>query len=122
MEKYAAFLNAHRKPMYDDWGNCKENCLKMQEEFPELELIRGHVLTAHDPKEWTHWWLQSPEGEVVDPTVSSTLILAYMPWEEGSQEPIGKCPNCGEYCYDHEWMPLCTESCSKAYIRYLNSV
>ncbi len=47
-------------------GKCHEASLAMGEAFPELRLAVGDAIltTGVVP----HWWLMTPEGEVVDPT------------------------------------------------------
>lgn len=120
--KYAEYLRSVRKPLFDDWGNCERNVDAMLEKFPELRKVRGLVLPAVEAdKGWPHWWLEAEDGSIVDPTVAPALILFYEPWDESQKEPIGKCPNCGDYCYEDKWMPLCTEKCQKKYMAYLNS-
>ena len=50
-----------------------------------------------------HWWLQTKEGEIIDPTAIQFPTKGhgvYDPWDETQKAPTGMCPNCGEYCYD----------------------
>ena len=94
-------------------GRCKEVSLEMQKAFPELLLVRGHY---YDPVwgERMHWWLKTEDGEIIDPTKSqfpSKGEAPYIEWIEGSKEPVGKCMNCGEYCYDDP--NVCSTECSE---------
>ena len=96
---------------YQEWinqvtdvtGTCREVTKMMAKEFPELRRVRGCYFC------WTwgereHWWLMDGD-EVIDPTKDqfpSKGTGTYEEWPEGTPEPTGKCPNCGEYCYDGE--------------------
>lgn len=84
------------------YGACAEATLEMQTAFPELIRVRGHF---HDAiwGERQHWWLKTKEEEIVDPTASQFptkgVFGEYEEWEEGREEPIGKCMNCGDYVF-----------------------
>lgn len=103
---------------------CAEATQLMVEMFPELIRVRGlvHVEEPFDlpPTKTTHWWCVDPEGFIVDPTAHQypTWISKYDPVDEDKGEPTGKCPNCGDLCYDHAY--LCSDSCEKQYMAYLN--
>lgn len=104
----------------ETWRKCSEVTLEMNEEFPELIRTRGHVEIAESPNPQQHWWLETTDGKVVDPTAGQwSMILCYHPWEEGAEEPTGKCPNCGEYSYRGRL--LCSSRCDKEYAAYINS-
>jgi len=129
-------LNLSLNPDYTSWierhvrrrgvdrldGTCQEMSEVMKREFPELTVVRGHVfiIGPHGTNHRTgHWWLTDPEGCVVDPTALQFCeILEYDPWDEAQDEPTGKCPNCGGYCFNGA--SLCTPKCEQEYIAYLN--
>ena len=102
-------------------GTCYTSCRQLMEMHPELVLVRGHYL---DP-DWgsqEHWWCQTPEGEIVDPTKEqfpSMGMGVYKPWDESQDEPTGLCPDCGGYCY--EGSDFCSEECERAYTSYVMS-
>jgi len=110
-------------------GQCSEITKKMEEEFPELIRVRGHFMCVH----WglrSHWWLIDPDGEIIDPTVvqfpthqqglmQDPPTAHYEPWDESREEPTGKYPNCGDYCYNGDY--CCSEACDRAYCAYLNN-
>lgn len=80
--------------------------------FPELTRVHGHVhlWSGRCP----HWWCETPDGEIIDPTVSQFrgLPYAYWPHQEGAPEPTGKCINCGEYVYAPR-SSSCSEACDR---------
>lgn len=100
---------------------CKEATGDMKQQFPELIKVRGHVIGALNNTQRPHWWLIDPiTQEIIDPTESQFLmILKYIPHDETQPEPTGKCPNCGEYCYDYS--SVCSDECAEEYKRYLNT-
>ena len=101
----------------DPYGNCAEATLEMQGAFPELKRIRGHYYCVIWG-ERMHWWLTDGD-EIVDPTCGQFPTKGngvYKPWNEGDPEPTGKCPNCGELCYDGRY--CCSEKCDKEYAAY----
>ena len=102
-------------------GLCRAKCEQMVEEFPELKMVRGHV-TVPAVEQWAddpHWWLLTPDGEVVDPTARQFpqgCVVLYDPWDESQPEPTGVCPNCGGYCF--EGGTCCSDECHNAYAAY----
>jgi hypothetical protein len=119
-------------------GSCWGACREMLRTFPELKLVRGHVLRgtrpelSEDPSEDLgldpgdgHWWLETKEGLIVDPTSEQFPVdkakLFYKPFDESLANtlPTGKCPNCGGYCYNGK--DFCDEDCGKEYTAYLNA-
>ena len=49
-------------------GKCKAACDALQKIMPELTLHRGwYNQPGWDKNSCQHWWLQTPEGEIVDP-------------------------------------------------------
>ena len=99
------------------YGQCEFVCRKMIAAFPELELVRGHYWDLEWGKR-QHWWLQTQEGEIVDPTEIQFPMgmKEHEPWDESLPEPTGMCPNCGEYCYNHEDVH---DKCFDAYVAAL---
>lgn len=116
-------------------GRCGSASHEMRVEFPELRLVRGTVthkdqagsLTSEDLQELImpddgHIWLETPTGEVVDPTVKQFLrpeTLFYIAFDESKadQLPTGKCPNCGDYCFNGR--DLCSDECATSYAAYI---
>lgn len=119
-ETYQAWIAEHYPTSISALGNCSSATRKMVAAFPELKRCRGHYYCyAWGPRE--HWWCETAEGEVVDPTAKQFPSLGlghYEPLDESLPQPTGKCPNCGEYCYDGK--SLCSEECEVSYLAYLN--
>jgi len=97
-------------------GKCDEMCNKMLTDFPELKKIRGFY---YDPV-WgkrQHWWLVDDKEEIIDPTshqFPSKGQFKYEKLDESKPEPIGKCLNCGKYCF--EMKDFCCCKCQKIYV------
>lgn len=103
----------------ESYGACKEVTTAMAQAFPELRRVRGHYQDALWGKR-SHWWLVTPDGSIVDPTASQFPTRGhgeYVEWTEGAKEPVGKCPNCGEYSYNPGG--CCSDDCGREYAAYL---
>lgn len=120
-----------RHKTYTDWitgwlsehkayGRCAEATLEMREAFPELTRVPGYVMDSFWGKR-DHWWLTSPDGTIVDPTVSQfPCPLEYIPHREGDPVRLGKCMNCGEYIWGLPGSGIDTACCSTACATELN--
>lgn len=89
----------------------------MQKEFPELILCRGHY------NGYPHWWLKDIHGNIYDPTKAQFehLEFDHDDYEEyNGPDPLGKCPNCGEWIWEYHG-GACSEECYNEYANYLNS-
>lgn len=118
MNKYQKYIDTLNLTKETAYGKCHETCLEMQKTFPELKLIRGHYF---DPiwLDRKHWWLETKDGEIIDPTAiqfPSKGQCLYTPWDESQPEPTGKCPNCGEYTFNNEYVH---EECRTAFMASL---
>lgn len=117
-ERYSAWITSHVTPE-TAYGGCAEITLAMQSAFPELHRVRGH----YDDAIWglrDHWWLETQDGEIVDPTAMQFPTKGsgeYIEWDDSRPEPTGKCPNCGGECYEHK--SVCSEECWTDYRAYL---
>ncbi|MFA4870908.1 MAG: hypothetical protein WC623_22105 [Pedobacter sp.] len=99
---------------------CKEAVNAMNLQFPELMKVRGHVKTILSENNEPHWWLVDTDRNIIDPTSSQFLvIIEYIPHDETQPEPTGKCPNCGNYCYNYS--SVCSDKCGEEYKRYFNT-
>lgn len=107
------------KNVPDPTGKCVEVTMAMVMTFPELNRVRGHFIEPSG-KEWPHWWCVAEDGTIVDPTRAQfpeDWPDHYVPWVEGSQEPTGRCPNCGGYCYTGG--TCCSEKCHNEYADFV---
>src|SRR5262249_55639991 len=107
----------------DGYGKCREVTEAMAAAFPELERVRGHYVCPQ-VGEREHWWCETRDGDVVDPTAAqfpSGGDGTYLPWSEGQPEPVGKCRCCGGYVFiQSKWAPsLCSAACAVEMLAYL---
>lgn len=97
---------AQRRTAYSEWiasylernrstlGKCHSATSEMMTEFPELQLVKGHVYCPFGKR--GHVWLKDPDGKVVDPTASQFgMVFDYEPWEPGMEVRVGRCMECG---------------------------
>lgn len=112
---------------YSEWilsndygrGQCAEATQAMVAAFPELRRVGGHVVILESPKTPTHWWCETEDGIIVDPTARQfQCIVEYLPHK--GEEPVGKCANCGGYIFASSGYTstVCSETCAKAYEAY----
>lgn len=116
--RYQLWISLLRLTPETALGRCKEVAIDMQDNFPELRLVRGHYYDD----EWGrrgHWWLQLGD-RIVDPTAiqfPSAGEGRYEEHPEGAEEPTGICMNCGEYVYGGS--KFCNNTCEAEFIRGL---
>ena len=118
MNQYEKWIKANVPE--NPFGQCKRVCENMVVAFPELRMVRGHYYDMVWG-ERGHWWLVTPNGETVDPTAAQFPTKGhgvYVEWNEGDEEPTGKCPNCGTLCYGGD--SCCSKECGESYVAYIN--
>lgn len=123
------------KPEYEAWiqewrsrnvslGMCSAATSQMQKAFPELRRVRGHVIYLYGRA--AHWWLETSEHGVVDPTADQFHIIhEYEEYKEGQEVRIGRCMNCGMDIYDitmhsKKSTSLCSEECENLFRIWLD--
>lgn len=57
----------------DVWMRCLEASEEMVATFPELRLVKGTAVSTVSGKRWCHAWVETAEGEVLDPTATQFL-------------------------------------------------
>jgi len=98
--EYQRWIEDYVNGVGDTRGQCDNATNLMRETFPELIRKRGHVVIPFTNRKPEHWWLETPDGETVDPTeIQFSCILEYLEVDESQPEPIGKCLECGAYVY-----------------------
>lgn len=118
-QKYEKWINAFQKENPKTRGLCTTATLSMVKKFPELTRVRGHVEDALCLKPIEHWWCVDSEDNIIDPTATQfSVILSYTKRNENLREPTGKCPNCGNYCYNNHF--CCCNKCEREYASYLS--
>lgn len=75
--EYAAWIDALEGSLV---GHCQATCVAMLAVFPELRLVGGYVKTPLGCD--LHYWLVSPSGAIVDPTVRQFGALATDDYED----------------------------------------
>ena len=88
---------------------CEKASKDMAKDFPELRLVRGHVDIQGLGTDIEHWWCETEEGIVIDPTDHQWYgeIVSYTEYE--GEEPTNKCYYCGEYVFPSK--TTCTIFC-----------
>lgn len=120
MLKYNEWIDSHVKSYEDAYGKCWQVCDLMLKEFQELILVRGHYYCSVWG-EREHWWLKTADNKIIDPTkiqFPSFGFGEYIELDNSEPQPTGKCPNCGEYCYNSDTM--CSKVCETEYMSYIN--
>ena len=121
--EYQDWINSHYPTFELAQLKCVEATKKMIKEFPELKLAKGAVRIEEPhglpPTLTPHCWCLDENCDIIDPTVKQyfTKILEYTKYDDDNL-PTGKCPNCGEYCFNHT--DLCSDKCEKEYEEYIN--
>lgn len=120
---------------YDVWiaknvdnplGACACVTQEMKAAFPELRRVRGHYL-CHTWGLRAHWWMETPSGEVIDPTAGqfpSRGLGEYTELAPDAEEPIGRCMNCGEHSFASKGGTphACGQNCSTELEAYYGSL
>lgn len=94
--EWLKYNNPHNK--------CREAAEEMISIFPELQKVRGWVITPEYGEKYPrqHWWCIDKNNNIIDPTASQWMaILDYKPWDEEKGDITGKCINCGEYVINY---------------------
>lgn len=115
---------------YADWiaanvkgtgkGQCAYYTQQMVAAFPELRRVRGHYRPLAGGS-LPHWWCAAPDGTIVDPTVAQFQLHGPAEYDEWTGPvPTGRCPNCGNYAYDHQ--TTCSAECATEFAYYLENV
>lgn len=109
MANYQQWIAAHQPT--DPRGLCVEMTRKMAAAFPELRRVRGYYTCPFSGQRHTHWWLVTPDGQIIDPTVEQFASLGQGDYEEYTgPEPTGKCLNCGALLFVQE--AFCDAACA----------
>ena len=99
-DKYKNWIFAYQERVIALKNKCASATLEMQKAFPELVRKRGTVLIPFSNRRPTHWWLETPDGDIIDPTeYQFGCILEYFERDKSKPEPMGKCLECGADVY-----------------------
>ena len=108
-------------------GKCMVEVPEMNKRFPELKEVRGFVyvewFAGHQrERKREHWWLESPDGDIIDPTAGQfPVIEQYEAYEKGMDVRVGTCVNCGESLWGPPgtYKQFCGEICEDSYRAYI---
>lgn len=119
---YKKWIRDYLKKNPNPRGFCNSATSQMTEVFPELRKVRGFVTDGIFGRH-QHWWCETEGGDVIDPTeVQFAGALTYQEYDPKihGPEPIGKCMNCGDYCYEKESPEAhaCSDECYDELVRY----
>jgi hypothetical protein len=68
--------------------------------------------------------MRTNEGEVVDPTKEQFVSLGLGEYNEIDEstfkDPIGKCPECGEWVWKEGFDGCCSRRCQVSYLAYVD--
>jgi hypothetical protein len=112
---YQQWIAAHQPT--DPRGQCVDATLRMATAFPELRRVRGHYVCPLDGRR-SHWWLVTPDGQILDPTVeqfASNGMGEYEPYI--GKEPTGQCLDCGALLFDSE--TFCNATCAMETAKFM---
>ena len=118
----------------DGYGKCVQAVDAMHETFPELEKRFGFFFASAPWGRRHHWWLRTPDGQIVDPTgkqhpngqifpesdAGYEDLTDLDPEELRSKVPTGVCLDCGGPVYNGE--TFCNSSCAAATASYMKMV
>lgn len=103
------------------YGRCDELTTAMKQYFPNLRKVRGFY---HCPV-WgrrTHWWLESPDGQIIDPSSQQFPSRGYGEYQEVADKdlselvPVGRCMECMADVYENfEICGFCSIECHDAF-------
>lgn len=102
-------------------GQCANAAARMVLSFPELRVVKGHVFVPLWGTREQHWWLEAPDGSVVDPTEGqfSAGIVLREEYRDGDALRVGRCMNCGDdilaFSFDEAMRgkrPFCSDECA----------
>ena len=122
VEWIKAYVERHRATGI--LGRCRQASEEMRAVFPELRLVRGHVhVIGMHAGSRAHWWLETADGTVVDPTESQfPAVLDYDEWRPGHPVRISKCMDCGQEIWQEveslDNVPeqrFCDEGCRRSF-------
>lgn len=99
---YENWIKQHYPYSYLAKLQCAEATQSMVAEFPELRRVRGYIYIGVHQR--PHWWCETKDGEIVDPTVQQyeTVPVMYEEVPADAYEPHGKCLECGDLLFRHK--------------------
>jgi hypothetical protein len=99
-------------------NNCAMFTRHMAERFPELKRVAGFYQNPEGASHGEHWWLETADGIIVDPTADQWPSLGtgtYVRYDPTVHlVSKGSCPSCGVGLYSRSGSYPCSKSCDEA--------
>ena len=97
---------------------CSQFTRRMAEQFPELRRVAGFYKSPAGASHGEHWWLETPDGVIVDPTADqwpSKGTGKYVRYDPALHlVSKGSCPSCGVGLYSRAGSYPCSEDCDQS--------
>jgi hypothetical protein len=113
---------AMRRELLRRYGSSHQRCAEftrqMAERFPELRRVAGFYLTPTGASHGEHWWLETADATVVDPTADQWPSMGTGIYER--YDPArhlvskGRCPSCGTGLYSRAGSYPCSRDCDES--------
>jgi hypothetical protein len=112
---------AMRRELLHRYGSASCNCgtftRQMAQRFPELTRVPGFYLAPGGASHGEHWWLEAPDGSIVDPTADqwpSCGTGTYVRYDPTKHLlPKGTCPYCGTSVMSRAGNHPCSLDCDE---------
>jgi hypothetical protein len=113
---------AARQALLRQYGSPHHNCgvftRALARQFPELRATAGFYFAPGGAAHGEHWWLETSEGAIVDPTADQWPSQGrgrYERYDPARHLVVkGSCPSCGTGLYSRAGAYPCSRSCDEA--------
>lgn len=86
-EKYRKWVFSYQRRVITLKNKCESATIEMQKSFPCLIRKRGVVEITFSNRKPEHWWLETPDGDIIDPTEPQFgCFLEYFERDESKPE------------------------------------
>lgn len=103
-------------------AKCTDYVPMVHNKFPFLTVVKGVVFSEHNidnmggtPKEYPHMWLETPSGEIIDPTENQFWLLGELQYRKFPPNASRSycCIGCGNYYtnLESEFRPYHSKEC-----------
>lgn len=129
--KYKNWINQKFPTAESALNQCKEACIEMKKQFPELILTNGLIQVGIEKDMRNHWWLRDSNDKIIDPTAHqynlfNLNIVFYSEIDDNHDLrnfTQGRCCNCGERYFigKNNWnnSTVCSNECYSLFAKSL---